>query len=253
MKHKVKMIVTDLDGTLLRSDKTISEYTKTVLRRCRETGIKVAYATGRGGSNENIVPPEFFDGIITTNGATALAGNELVYSRPVPFLRARPILIDCDKRGLKIASQTSSMHYSNFEISKIWPDITNFKTVDFRYHNKDAEKIYIHKPTEEDIGFMEAYLGDDLYMISSMDGVLMIMHKAATKSKAAAELAKFWNIDREEIVAFGDDLNDRDMLIYAGIGVAMENALPEIKAVSDYMCKNNDKDGFAKWIEENVY
>ena len=62
------MIVMDLDGTLLRSDKTISKYTACVLNKCRERGIKVVYATGRGGSAEKVAPAGLFDARIVMNG-----------------------------------------------------------------------------------------------------------------------------------------------------------------------------------------
>ena len=61
-----------------------------------------------------------------------------------------------------------------------------------------------------------------------------------------------WGIKPEEIVAFGDDLNDIDMLGYAGVGVVMDNALEQVKTVADYICDTNDNDGLAKWLEENV-
>jgi hydroxymethylpyrimidine pyrophosphatase-like HAD family hydrolase len=79
-----------------------------------------------------------------------------------------------------------------------------------------------------------------------------IMHRNATKSQAIATLAAHWDIKSEEIVAFGDDLNDIDMLQYAGIGIAMGNALDDVKAVSDYVCDTNENDGIAKWLEENI-
>jgi len=78
------------------------------------------------------------------------------------------------------------------------------------------------------------------------------MHKDATKSKAAASLVQFWDIASSEILAFGDDLNDIDMLSYAGIGVAMGNALDEVKAAANYICLSNDEDGVAHWIEEFI-
>jgi len=55
-----------------------------------------------------------------------------------------------------------------------------------------------------------------------------------------------------EITAFGDDLNDIDMLEFSGISVAMVNALDNVKAVADYICDTNDNDGVAKWLEENL-
>jgi len=70
-----KMIVTDLDGTLLRDDKRISERTKNTLIRCRENGIKVVFASARGGSVERFAPDYLVDGKIRMNGAVAKIGD----------------------------------------------------------------------------------------------------------------------------------------------------------------------------------
>jgi len=252
----IKMIATDLDGTLLKSDKSISEYTKSIFKKCRESGIKVCYATGRGGSAERVAPPELFDGKITMNGAVAKTGENTIYTRLIPHQAARPILTACDRHGLKITSEIGGMHYSNFVVSDIWPQITNFKIVDFSQHNIDAEKIYTPNPTTDDRLFIERLLPNDLYFVVTADGVGylgQIMHKEATKAKAITALARHWGIAQSEIVAFGDDYNDLDMLEECGIGVAVANAVGAAKAVADYTsCCSNDNDGIAKWIEERI-
>jgi len=249
----IKMIVTDLDGTLLRTDKTISDYTRSVLTRCREAGIKTAYATGRGGTDAVMAPGELFDGAITSNGAIARIGDTVVYNRQIPYDVARPFLVSCDKRGLRITSQASPMHYSNFVSSDVWPWLTNFELVDFSRHERDADKIYTFGLTPEDTEFINNHLPESLYMVTTVDGLAMIMHKDATKAKAVAELAQVWGIAQNEITAFGDDLNDIDMLAYAGTGVAMANALEEAKAAANHICGSNDDDGVAKWIEQNAF
>jgi len=249
------MIVTDLDGTLLRTDKTISERTKTALGRCREAGVKIVYATGRGGTAQRVAPSAMFDGRITMNGAVAKVGDDTVYSRLIPYTTARPVLMACNERGMKVTSEISGMHYSNFAVSDMWPVITNFELVDFSRHEMDAEKLYTPNPSSEDRAFIENLLPDDLYFLVTSDGSSFfgqIMHKEATKGKAVATLAQLWGISGSEIVAFGDDLNDLDMLAFAGVGVAMGNAVDEAKAVADQVCKRNDEDGLAEWIELNV-
>ena len=100
----VKMIVLDLDETLLKNDKSISEKTQSIIRQCRKSGIKVIYATGRGGSAEKVAPSQLFDGRITMGGAIAYIGDSVVYSSLIPFSVARPLLIACNKHGLKTAS-----------------------------------------------------------------------------------------------------------------------------------------------------
>ena len=93
-----------------------------------------------------------------------------------------------------------------------------------------------------------AFAGD----VALKDGFGQIMHKEATKGKAVAALAQHYGIKQSETVAFGDDLNDKDLLSWAGVGVAMGNAADEIMAVADEVCLSNEDDGIAVWIEENI-
>ena len=147
----IKMIATDLDGTLLRGDKTVSDYTKAVFARCRDAGIKLAYATARGSSAEHVTPTGLFDGKIIMNGSVARICDEVVYNRLIPYEIARPFLLACHERGMNITSEVSGMHYSNFVVSDVWPWITNFQITDFAQHEIDAEKLYTHNPSLEDM------------------------------------------------------------------------------------------------------
>jgi len=252
---KIKMIVSDLDGTLLREDKSISEHTKSVLNKCRQAGIKVVYATGRGGSANERAPAALFDGRISMNGAIAIVGDKMIYNPLVPYQLGKPVLIACDKRNLKTTSEAvDGKHYSNFDVIDEWPSLfeSKFEIVDFEQHNIDAAKLYAVVNTPEDAAYIQENLPPELYLTVSRDGLAQVMHKDATKSKAIAELAKLWRIDSSEIAAFGDDLNDLDMLDYAGYGVAMGNAVDDVKTACDFECGCNDEDGLAKWIETNV-
>lgn len=242
------MIVTDLDGTLLRDDKTVSERTKSVLDQCRKAGIKVVYATARGGSARRLLSSELFDGRVVTNGAIAYIGDDAVYNRLIPWQTARPLLLAYDRRGLRTTSQLNGVHYSNYDETETMA----YQQVDFFQHDLDAEKLNIYVERPDDVTYIEEHLPDDLHLYVSRDGLAMVMHREATKSKAVAELARIWSISSSEIVAFGDDLNDIDMLSYVGIGVAMGNALDKVKAVADCMCLGNEEDGVAEWIAKNV-
>jgi len=225
VNKNIKMIVTDLDGTLLKTDKSISENTKAVLNLCREVGIKIVYATGRGeGSTKQVVPEEIFDGIILNNGAFVTAA-DFIYSRFIPADKIQSLLNECTMRKLDTGVSL---------------------------HGRETGKFWIENCTVEDSIFIKNLLTDELYFTIANDGLGMVMHKEATKAKAVSALAQHWDIFQAEIVAFGDDLNDMDMLSYAGVGVAMENAFDEVKAVSDFVCLRNDEDGVAKWLEENI-
>ena len=211
----------------------------------------MACATGRGTS-VRVIPDEMIDAGITYNGAIVNIGAAVIYKRLLPCLSARPLLVACAKRGLRAASQYKGMDYANFIVSDEWSFITDFEIVDFGKHDMDAEKLYILIDEPDDIAFIRKHLSEDLHLSVSRDHMAMVMHKEATKSKALAALAGHWAIKPSEIVAFGDDANDVDMLQYCGIGVAVANALDEVKNVADHICDSNENDGVAGWLEENV-
>jgi len=250
---KIKMVALDLDGTLLCNDKTISNYSKFVIQQCREKGIKVIFATVRG-TTDDIVPYELFDGCVKKSGAAAYAGDKLIYERIMPIDDVRALLLACDKADLKTVAQNSTdgIHYANFNVSEMWPYITNFKIADFALIKFDADKIYIITETVGSVNFIKNNLPRGVNIFTSRDNITFISHEEAVKSKATAALAEHWGIRQDEIVGFGDDLIDIDMLQYCGIGVAMGNALSEVKEAADYVCDMNENDGAAKWIEQHI-
>ena len=256
LKQPAKMIVTDLDGTLLNEESTVSEFTIQTLKRCRDIGIKVVYATGRGSSSKLIVPFELFNGYVVNNGAFSYErtneDDEIIYKSLIHYKDLRPLLLACDRRGLKTAAQLDHIHYSNFDVSKEWPEFRHFEIVDFSKHEKDTEKMYAVLNNDEDVRIIEKHLSDNIYLTVSRDGFAQIMHINATKSNGVAALADYWDIDKSQIVAFGDDLNDIDLITYAGIGVAMQNSIDEVKEIADQICLDNENDGIAIWITENI-
>ena len=218
-----KMIVTDLDGTLLRDDKTVSEGAMSALHRCRDAGIKTIFATGRGENSvcgaERVVPAGLFDGYILNNGALAVAGEDIVYSCFVANEMIEPLLAVCGELGLEHG---------------------------FSRHGAETGKFWTFGCSPEISTLIDARLDANLHLKVARDGLGQVMHKDATKANAVAALARNWNIAQSEIVAFGDDLNDIDLLNYVGVGVAIANALEEVKSVADYICDTNENDGVAK-------
>jgi hydroxymethylpyrimidine pyrophosphatase-like HAD family hydrolase len=200
-----------------------------------------------------VAPTELFDGIISNNGANIIDG-DIKIRRCIPYMDARPFLLACNARGLRVTAQFCGMHYTNFDFSQVqvWSLIKDFQIVDFALHDLDSEKICIDAVTPEIEAFIKRRLTDDMYLKVARDGLGMVMHRKATKSAGVAELAKRWNVAQNEIAAFGDDLNDIDLLTYAGISVAVGNALDEVKASANHICGDCDDDGVAKWLVDNV-
>jgi Cof subfamily protein (haloacid dehalogenase superfamily) len=242
------MIVTDLDETLLRSDKTVSPRTMAALQRLRQTGIKIVYASARGVSSNALPGSDLFDGRVNNNGAQGFAGDELVYCRLMPADSYRALAQALDEAEIKSGVTLDTMAYMNHQ--PIWDYYSQYKVTKLGELTVDSPKIWalIEKPGDLDV--VKANINDDLSFFPAHDGFAMIMHKDASKSKGVAALAAHWGISPDEIMAFGDDVNDIDLLTYAGAGVAMGNALEAVKAAASHICGTNDEDGIALFLEE---
>jgi len=254
---RVKMIATDLDGTLLRSDSTMSEYTKSVLENCRAKGIKIVPATARSSI---IGVPQLInlaDGLVLNNGATVYVDGKLIYNRAISTNDIRAFLSTLNSNGIKLMTENNGTYYANFNVAETWAVewIKSYESVDFNMLNVEMCHLFAIADTVAESRLAESiinkYLPNDLHLLVREESRLMvILHKEAMKAKGTAALADYWGIDSFEIVAFGDDTIDIDLLEFCGVGVAVSNALDEVKAVADYVCDSNNGDGVARWLEE---
>lgn len=248
----IKMIVTDLDRTLLRDDKTISDYTVAVLNHCREQGVKIVFATARPKNRIDIFPfINIADAVITDNGAAVYMDNKITDSFGIPAAIAKPFvkrLVDALPNE-RISIEYPHLKIANFDKSELWlADIIN--DIDHPLEI-DAIKIVVNAGTEI-YDKVCGLLHEDIYAQLCEGRLILIMHRTATKWNAIQTVAAHFNISTDEIAAFGDDYNDVEMLRECGVGIAVDSALGEVKAVADYICDTNDNDGVAKWLEENV-
>lgn len=248
----IKMVVTDLDETLLRTNKSISQYTIDVINRVRNQGIKIIFATARGNSAKSLVPYELFDGYVLLNGAKAYVNNRLIYDRTILSDIFLPFLQELSNKNLKVAAEIEGVHYANFNVKEQWSYIDNFVITDYVNVQGSADKLYVIIEDLNQVDMITSLLPKELYLNVSRDNLAMIMHREATKCNGVLEVAKQFNISKREIVAFGDDINDKEMLLSFGLGVAMGNSIDEIKMIADYICDTNDNDGVAKWLEKKM-
>ncbi|GHV39428.1 hypothetical protein FACS189490_03010 [Clostridia bacterium] len=254
---KTKMIVTDLDNTLLRRDKTISDYTVSVLNQCKKRGILLAFATARPKRAVfeylDITDKVKFDAMAFHNGAVIYCGDSLSARYGIERKTARKLAGKLHSMGMSVGVELDEKPYANYDQSAEWPGMEYVLTDFSALPDKPAEKIIIHKPSKEDIAKIEAIIPPSLY-VEMNEGVLgLIMSREATKHNAVKVLAEKFSVALSEIAAFGDDLNDVAMLRECGVGVAVSNALDTVKAASDFVCGDCDEDGMTKWIEENVH
>jgi Cof subfamily protein (haloacid dehalogenase superfamily) len=248
----IKLIVSDLDGTLLRSDKTLSSYTAEVLHRCREKGVKVVFATARSiKSVQSFTELIAVDGLCISNGASVFADGKLLvrYTFDKATQKAFTAELKAEPSVYRISAKTGELDYylgrkrREFETEYDFPDDCTVDFMHMSYSSPTPEVPFalLHK---YDGIIMHRITGEELVDINPID---------ATKRNAVVTLSEHWGILPSEIAVFGDDYNDIDMLTLPGVtAVAMGNAIPEVKAVADYVCGSNDEDGVARWLEENM-
>ncbi|MDR0929679.1 MAG: Cof-type HAD-IIB family hydrolase [Oscillospiraceae bacterium] len=249
MHADAKLIVTDLDGTLLRSDKTLSSYTEEVLRCCRARGIKIIFATARPANRMALLGiAENADRVIISNGASIYQHGESVTQFGIAPAVSKPLMNQLlhELPGLRISIEYGHIAYANCDLSDLWETESRIGFDDLP--DAPADKIVIRAGAETYAAVQEL-LPAGLYAQLCEGRLILIMQESATKWNAVRLLAEGWSIKTGEIVAFGDDHNDMEMLKNCGVGVAVVNALDEVKAAADCVCDNNDEDGVAKWLE----
>ena len=249
---KVKAIITDLDRTLLRTDKTISDYTVEVLKRCHEKGILIMVATARPErailDYHNRVR---FDAMAVTNGAGVCVAGQKLGGYPIDKESVKVILERlCKIPEVIISLECGHEVYSNIEIPEweaiVFHDFPQLPTQGTVY------KILASRQGENISPQVEAMLTEDTYCSLAGSELVQIINKKATKWNGIQVMLKACGITPEDAVYFGDDNDDIEPLRQCGMGVAVANAIAAAKEAADEIVESNDEDGVAKWIERRI-
>jgi len=276
MSEPIRLIALDLDGTLLNTQKQLSEENRAALTRAARAGIHIVPTTGRffDGMPEAVRALPFLRYAITINGAEVAdhRTEEELYKADIPLARALelmryldtlPVIYDCyqDNAGwisqnlkARIDSTVKDPHFRKMlhELRKPVPELKAFVTE----RGRDIQKIQFFIPTPElrqELLETLPKMFPDLAVSSSVSENIEVNAAGATKGLALLGLAERLGIPREGTMAFGDGLNDLSMLEAAGVGVAMENACAEAKAAADYITLSNDEHGVAYAIEKYCF
>ena len=153
----------------------------------------------------------------------------VIYERLIPISKVRDLLIVADNAGLKNCGRKERQALCEFQRYRKWSYITNYEITDFKSLNIEAEIIYVVADSPQVIDLVKNHLHNGLHLYVSRNHLAMMMHEEAQNPKRVAALAEHWDINVSEIVAFGDDTNDINLLKHCGIGAAVSNALDEVK------------------------
>ena len=269
----IKIIVLDLDGTLLTSDKKISPRNYAALEQAAEKGIHIVPSTGRFYDGMPAVVRElpFVRYAITVNGAEIYDAREdrvLHRAEMTPaqaeevfaFLDTLPVVYDCYQDGWGWMEKSLYDRAGDFiEDPKVLSMVKDLRTpVEgfrelIRSRNRGVQKIQMFfkdmdKRAESLPLLRQRFPG--LNVTSSITNNLELNSLDAHKGVALLKLCDILGVDPAQTMAFGDGLNDITMLQTAALGVAMDNAYPEVKEAANFITDTNDHDGVAKAIEQ---
>lgn len=258
--QSIKLIVCDLDGTLLHDDKTMDTKILNVLSRKK---IPFTIVSGRNGLQVekyikalNIELP-----YICNNGADAFIQDRCCYRYYIPqnSLQLAVQYIQKNKISMILNTSKGIYVYGHDPLIKIFslrslglcPIYQNVPL-----DNEILAKVYKVVFACEDIEKIENVSSQirndcpDVHCIRSEGTGYTITHKHATKGNGVRWLLSKLNIQTKDVIAFGDNFNDISMLKEAGVRVAVANAQPMVKCCADYITKTNNEDGVSYFIEE---
>lgn len=247
----MKALITDLDRTLLRTDKTVSERTLSALAACRRRGMRILAASAR--PLRDILPYHAqigFDAVAATNGAVIdLPGKQLTYG--IPRASSRQVLSGLLRYpDVFISAETSIGLFSNRDIPAWQPVVYS----GFPALPAGAVPYKILASCEDAKLYREAaqLLPPDVYHTVADGKLIQIMHRDASKWQAVCRMLAHYGLSPRDAVYFGDDNDDIEPLQKCGLGVAVENAIPAALAAADAIAPHHDRDGVAAFLEEKL-
>lgn len=260
--NKYKLIALDLDGTLNNSKKIITNKTKDALIKAQQLGVKVVLASGRPTAGlyreaEVLNMKEYNGMFLSYNGAKVVeyTTNKCIYEKALSSEDTHKMLKHLKKFSVNV--MVTSGEYLLVE------DIDGYKSeYEARLNNlklkqvDDLDKYVDFQPNKILISAEPEYLalvadeikepfGDRLSIYFSTPFYLEVMANNIDKAQALDKIAKHLGIESDEVIAFGDGHNDIPMIEYAGLGVAMANAVDDLKAAANEITLSNDDDGIA--------
>ena len=265
----IKIITIDLDGTLFDAKKNISKENKEALKLCHDMGIKIVISTGRPLSGvmptlEELGLTTKDDYVIIYNGAKVfnVGTGETIFSSSIDGKVVKELYYESKRLGV---------HYHAFRINEelITVDHNPYTDVEATI-NHTIDHICDFETIQDDDLFIKAMLVDneknvtrvmkevnpkyyqEYSMLRSSTIFLEFLNKNTDKGKALVALANHLNIPLKDTMAIGDAGNDLPMILASGIGVAMENAYPEVKEKADFITLDNEHSGVAYAINKLV-
>lgn len=247
------VIVLDLDGTLLKDDKSISCTTLNVLKKFEDLGKKIVIATGRPPRLDILNFPDALkrDFMIFYNGAEIYHNDKKIYTKCISDSSIKYMLEIFNNQNInpKISFEINNKLYSNYDANETFKNtqFTKINLENFNYNN--ITKLLVDLSSIEDINKFSNSIPNDCNLLITDNSTLgQIMAKGVSKLSAIEFILNKLDTTLDKVIFFGDDINDIELIQHCGIGVAMGNAHSSVKSASKYITESNENDGIASFL-----
>lgn len=250
-----KLLAFDIDGTILDSNKRPLESTIEALAILRDAGHFVTIATGRSRFlAESVIRELAFENYILCNGAAGFFNHQQVFKDTLDTEALKNLIQVCQEMTIdtSLIQLDGAKRLTSYDLDRMQEAMTSF--------GSSASELGDFSGTEEVYQALAYY---DASMDHLFDGqhpafnfvrwhekCVDVIPAQGSKARTLLALGKRLNIPREDIIGFGDGLNDREMLRESGIGVAMGNASAIVQEDADLITKDNDSDGIWHALKE---
>lgn len=262
LSQPVKIVFFDIDETLYykKEQRIPDSIFKQVLPRLKANNIIPAIATGRtfGAFPEALKPlmtPQGFELFITTNGQYNLYQNEIISEYPLSTARIERVIEKLIALNIEYAFVTAdeiAVSNNSAEVEIALRPIKADYIVDANHHlNHKVIQLLAFFPQERTQEVIATgILEDDLKEVRWHPYAVDLLNKHNSKARGINDALTYLGLNIENAVAFGDGLNDLEMLSSVGFGVAMGNAETELKAIADYVTLPIEQDGILYALEQ---
>jgi Cof subfamily protein (haloacid dehalogenase superfamily) len=267
-----KVVALDIDGTLLRSDRTVSLRTTAALKGVAEAGSRLVLVTGRRYPAARRVAALFGGDppFVLHNGALVIDGGEILHREFLPLATAREVIrrgedqhpvahVGPSGEGLVFAREGHSRTLAAYSLDPAHPDVRSVPDLGGALAADPVQVMFGGAIPE--VEGLEARLAEalpgavrlekTLYPAAGL-GLLDVLHPRVSKARALGLLLERWGVPWAETLGIGDNWNDRAFLERVGLGLVMGNAAPGLKALGFPVLPTNDDDGVAVALERHV-
>lgn len=266
----IKLVAIDLDGTLLNEEKKISEENKQALAKAKEQGVKIVLCTGRplaamahylqelGLVDEGDFSITFNGGLVQKNDTGEIIEKKVMEVADIHRLYELaqqlelPLDVLSDNVVLQLPSAPKKQSLYNVLNKLLQFQPASLSDITDQFVLNKAVIAYPQEELDPKIKEIPASFHEKYEIIKTRSMLLEFMPKGVTKAYGISLLAKDLGLEKEEIMAIGDEENDLPMIEYAGLGVAMANAVPFVKEAANYVTASNEENGVAEAIKKFV-